>query len=223
VTESSILPNLAEDFLRIHKVITRGLSMGIDRGSEFIKVGFPNHSLQQGFALYLQTLIAVVSAHHLGEDEVAFPALKRKLPAVPYASLAADHVKIEAALDSVKNSLPELGGDAPAAALAKAVEGLQRILKVWMPHIQIEQSAFSATAITGAMTQEEQSKLSLLFGQHAQEHVGPPFFALPFVLFNLSPDDRAKMTAVMPKMMVEELIPGVWKEKWAPMKPFLLE
>lgn len=223
MTDIRNLPNLAEDFLRIHKAITRGLSVGVARGSDFIRDGFQDRILQQGFALYLQALTAVVSAHHLGEDEVAFPALKQKLPNIPYGSLAADHAKIETALNLVKSTLPELGADAPAAALGNAVENLKRILSIWTPHIEIEQTAFSAAAIAGAMTLEEQAQLSALFGKHAQEHVGPPFYALPFVLFNLSPTDRAKMAAAMPKMVIEELIPGEWKEKWAPMKPFLLD
>ena len=217
------LPNLAADFVRIHKAITRGLTVGTTRGSDFIKKGFADPRLQQGFALYLQTLIAVVSAHHLGGDEVAFPALKQKLTDVPYDRLGADHVSIETALNQVKSALPALTGINPAAALVKAVDGLDQILAVWRPHIQIEQSAFSAKAIAGAMSPEEQAEISTSFGKHSQEHVGPPFFALPFVLFNLVPEDRAEMAALMPKMLVEDLIPGEWKEKWSPMKPFLLD
>ncbi len=221
--DSSNLPNLADDFLRIHRAITRGLFVAVTRGAVFLKEGFPDRSLQQGFALYIQALSAVLSAHHLGEDEVAFPALKLKLPAVPYGSLAADHVRIETAMNLVKSTLPELGAEAPAAALGKVVGNLQQILSVWTPHILIEETAFSATAIAGAFSQEEQAELSMLFAKHAQEHVGPPFFALPFVLFNLSPEDRARMAAVMPRTVIEELIPGEWQEKWAPMKPFLLD
>jgi len=223
MTDTSNMPNLAEDLERIHWAITRGLFVAVTRGSVFIKDGFPDRSLQQGFALYLQTLTAVLSAHHLGEDELAFPTLKLKLPDVPYGSLAADHVRIESALDLVKSILPELATEAPTAALIKAVEGLQQILTIWTPHIMIEQASFSATTIAAAMTQEEQAELSILLAKHAQEHVGPPFFALPFVLFNLSPEDQARMTAMMPRMVIEELIPGEWKEKWAPMKPFLLD
>ena len=101
MTDTSNLPNLAEDFLRIHRAITRGLFVAVTRGTVFVKDGFTDHSLQQGFALYIQALTAVLSAHHLGEDEVAFPALKLKLPAVPYESLAADHMRIESAVDQV--------------------------------------------------------------------------------------------------------------------------
>lgn len=217
------LPNLAGDFLRIHRAITRGLTVGATRGSDFIKEGFPDQSLQQGFALFLQALTAVVSAHHLGEDEIAFPALEQKLPAVQYARLGADHKTIEADLDLVKSTLPELVREDTAPALVKAVGGLKSILQVWTPHIEVEQSAFSSNAIEAAMTPDEQAQLAVAFAKHAQEHAGPPFFALPFVLFNLAPADRAEMAAMMPKMLVEELVPKDWKEKWAPMKPFLLD
>lgn len=217
------LPNLAADLIRIHKAITRGLTIGTTRGSDFIKGGFPDRILQQGFALYLQTLTAVISAHHLGEDEVAFPALKQKLPAVPYDQLGADHILIETALNDVKRNLPGLTGNNPASSLFKVVDGLNRILAVWRPHIQIEQSAFSAKAIAGATSPAEQAEISTAFAKHSQEHVGPPFFALPFVLFNLVPEDRAEMAALMPKMLTEDLIQGEWKEKWSPMKPFLLD
>lgn len=217
------LPNLAKDLLRIHRAITRGLTVGVMRGSDFISEGFPDPSLQQGYALYLQALTAIVSAHHLGEDEIAFPALKQKLPGVPYGKLGADHAMIEKNLDMVKSKLSELAGVNPTAALVKAVDGLKSILVVWTPHIEIEQTAFSQAAIAGAMTPAEQAQVSTAIGKHSQEHANPPFLAVPFLLFNLAQADRAEMAAQMPKMVVEELIPGDWSEKWAPMKPFLLD
>lgn len=216
------LPDLAGDFLRIHRAITRGLTTGIARGTDFIKGGFPDQHIQQGYALYIQTLTAVISAHHQGEDEVAFPALKQKLPATPFTRLSADHVTIETALDRIKSTLPDLAGANPAAALLKAVDGLKNIYAIWTPHIDIEQTSFSAAALSRVMTLDEQAQLSGAFGKHSQEHVGPPFFALPFVLFNLAPSDRDAMYSMMPKPVVD-LIPGEWKEKWSPMKPFLLD
>ena len=173
--------------------------------------------------LYLQTLTAVLSAHHLGEDEVAFPALKLKFPDVPYGRLGSDHVVIEKKLVQIKNALPGLASADSKASLALAVEFLKGILAMWAPHIQIEETSFKAAAIASAMTFDEQLQLSAEFGKHSQEHVGPPFFALPFVLFNLEQEDRAAMASGMPKELVEVLIPGEWKPKWAPMLPFLLK
>jgi hypothetical protein len=223
MNQDNHLPDLAGDLLRIHRAITRGLTIGFTRGSEFITEGLPDQSLQQGFALYLQALTIVAAAHHMGEDEVAFPALKLKLPGVPYGRLAADHLTIAAEIGLLKNLLPELAGVSPAAALVRVVENLNRILTVWKPHIQIEQTSFSAKALAGVMSPAEQAQVAVALAKHSQELAVPPFLALPFVLFNLAPAVRAEMAAMMPRRVVEELIPGEWKEKWAPMKPFLLD
>ena len=46
---------------------------------------------------------------------------------------------------------------------------------------------------------------------------------LPFILYNLSAEDRAIMAQHVPPFVTQELVPGVWKGHWAPMKPFLLD
>jgi hemerythrin-like domain-containing protein len=214
---------LAGDFLRIHKAITRGLNVCVSNGSDYIKKGFPDPELQQGFVLYLQILTTVLSAHHLGEDEVAFPALKLKLPDKPYEKLGSDHVEIEKKLVQIKNTLPGLASADSQASLSLSVEILKGILSLWAPHIQIEETSFKAAAIVSAMTFDEQLQLSGKIGKYSQEHGGPPFFVLPFVLFNLEKEDRAVMASGMPKELVEVLLPGEWKIKWAPMQPFLLK
>jgi len=219
----SSMPNLAKDLERNHKVITRGLTIGVTRVADFIREGFPDSNLQQGFALYIQAFTSVITAHHLGEDEVSFPVLKIKLPTAPINRLSADHVLIETTLSQIKSTLPVLNGTNPAKALVIIVDGLKNILSIWKPHIDKEESSFSSEAIGRVMTLDEQGLLSARLGKHSQEHVGAPFFAIPFVLYNLNPMDRAEMAALLPKELTEVLIPGEWKEKWAPMKPFLLE
>ena len=214
---------LADDFLRIHRAITRGLNVCVSKGSEYLNEGFPDPNTQQGFVLYLQTLNAVLSAHHLGEDEVAFPVLRLKLPDEPYGKLGSDHVEIEKKLVEIKNTLPGLASADPAPSLAIAVEILKGILLVWAPHIQIEEASFKAAAIIGTMTFDEQLQLSAKIGKFSQEHGGPPIYVLPFVLFNMDKADREAMAAGVPKELVEVLMPGEWKVKWAPMLPFLLK
>ena len=214
---------LAHDFIRIHKAITRGLTVSITRGSEFISNGFPDPGLQKGFVVFLQTLIASISAHHLGEDEVAFPALKQRLSDVPFGRLEADHLLIQSKLEWIKSALPELHGSESAAALVNVIDSLKEILAVWTPHIEAEELAFSAAAFAEVMTPDEQARLAADVSKYSQEHGGPPFYALPFVLFNLPPADRADMSRKIPQTVLEELIPGEWKDQWAPMKPFLLD
>ena len=42
------------------------------------------------------------------------------------------------------------------------------------------------------------------------------------MLYNLSGEERAAMWAAMGPVVTEQLVPVAWKDKWAPMKPFLL-
>jgi len=51
----------------------------------------------------------------------------------------------------------------------------------------------------------------------------PDLVALPFILYNLSVEDREIMAQHMPPVVIQELVPVVWKEHWEPMKPFLLD
>jgi hypothetical protein len=216
-------PSLAQDLLRIHKVLSRGLIVAVERGQGFIQSGFPDPGMRTGYALYIQGLAAVLDGHHLSEDEIAFPALRDKIPSVPYERLTRHHQEIVALLDSVKNTLPvvEQGGD--QAGLGELVDGLRKISDIWRPHIQAEEWYFSPEALDAVMSPEEQGIVSAAMGKYSQEHAVPGYLALPFVLFNLEAGDRAVMAASLPTTVVEELIPKVWKEQWAPMKPFLLE
>lgn len=221
--KDSNFPNLAQDLLRIHKVITRGLNIGTTRGSGFLANGFTSEELQQGFTKYLQSLGSVLEAHHLAEDEVAFPALKIKLPAAPYERLAADHKKIEAALNPMRESTNEVSGANPAAGLGVVVENLKKILAIWVSHIGVEETSFGSNVLARAMTPEEQAEISISMGKHSQAHAGPPFLVVPFVLFNLAGAERDAIMAPLPKALMEQLVSKEWKDQWNPMKPFLLD
>jgi hypothetical protein len=217
------LPNLAQDLVRIHKAITRGLTVVVTRGTQFVREGFPDVRIRQGFADYILSLAGVLGAHHLGEDEIAFPAFRPKLPEVPYGRLTADHQFIETSLAVVRMSIGELAAGTSMEGLSTVVEALRKDTEVWIPHIQLEEKYFSQDAIAVVMTPDEQAQVSIALGKHSQEHVGPLYLALPFVLFNLAVKDRAAMSKTLPKQVTEELIPKVWQEKWAPMKPFFLD
>lgn len=216
-------PSLASDLVRIHKVITRGLSVGTTKGAEFMQAGFPDTRTRQGFADYALGLEVVLDAHHLAEDEVLFPSLREKLPQAPYDYLSKNHKEIEALLIPVKQAVVDVAGRDVEAGLARLVEGLTEITAVWAPHIRMEESIFSHEALTKVMTLEELASLSRAVGKHSQEHSTPDYLALPFVLFNLNVEDRATMAAALPKEVLEVLLPKEWKDRWAPMKPFLLD
>jgi Hemerythrin HHE cation binding domain len=216
-------PSISQDLTRIHKVITRGIAVTVEKGTEYLRTGFPDPLLRKGYSDYTQSLTIVLEAHHMGEDEVAFPSIREVLPSAPYERLTKNHLEIEAQLKSIHRTIPALAETGEEASLRRLLDTLRRVTAIWRPHIQAEERHFSEEALTAVMSPEEQARVSGLMAKHAQEHSIPASLALPFVLFNLSGEDRNSMAAKFPTMVVEELIPNAWKEQWAPMKPFLLE
>lgn len=223
MTEMNHPPDLAQDFILIHRVITRSLGVGINKGEEYIKTGFPTPELKRGFIDYLQTLAVVVKAHHTGEDDVVFPALKPKVTGAPYLQMALAHKEISSLLENLKTGFGQMTDSNNPENLTYLIDRLQKLSFIWAPHIRMEEFHFSKSALAAALSLEEQGRISGAWGKHSQEHAEPASMALPFVLYNLTPADRAEMAGGMPIMVAEELVPKTWKDQWAPMKPFLLD
>lgn len=216
-------PSIAKDLIRIHKVITRGLAVSLEKGAEYLQAGFPDPAIYKGFASYTQSLSIVLDAHHLGEDEVVFPSIREKIPSAPYERLSKNHQEIESLIRSIRKTIPALAETGDGANLRRLVDTLRRVTAIWRPHIQSEERHFSEEALSAVMSHEEQASVSAMMAKHGQEHSIPGSLTLPFVLFNLSGEDRKAMAAKIPLTVLEEMIPNAWKEQWAPMKPFFLE
>jgi len=215
--------NPAEDLIRIHKVITRGINVGMTKGSEYLQNGFPEPQILLGYTTYARSLASVLRAHHHGEDQVAFPILKIKLPSAPYDLLAANHREMESLLVIIHQAIEDLSGDAPEDGMNVIVENLGKVWAIWKKHIFWEELHFSKDAIGAVMDLEAQGELSESMAKHSQEHSEPSYWVVPFVLFNLELEDRISMAATFPPMVTNELVPKLWKEQWEPMKPFLLD
>jgi hemerythrin-like domain-containing protein len=216
-------PNLAQDLLRIHRALTRGLTVAAEKGAEFAHHGFPDPGLKRGFTDYAQALAVVLKAHHLAEDEIAFPFFRERLPGSLYERLSADHEKIAALLITLNQAIAAAAATGSQADLNLLVDDLRSIGALWTPHISLEEAHFSEEALAAVMTLEEQGRMSGAMAKHSQDHATPGYLALPFTLFNLQAEDRAAIAAGMPSIVIDELVPKVWKDQWAPMKPFLLE
>ena len=102
-------------------------------------------------------------------------------------------------------------------------QALSQIRDLWQPHIRIEEKYLSPQNLGPMLPVEEHARLAEMFAKHSQEHSGPDFLVVPFLLYNLPPEPRAMMAAAMPSVVTQQLVPGAWYEKWAPMKPFLLD
>ena len=217
------IPNPAEDLILIHKVITRGIKVGMNTASEYLQNGLPEAHSLPGYTRYLICLVTVLRAHHQGEDQVVFPALRSKIPSAPFDLLISNHIEMESLLVDSQAAIEDLAGDAPEEGLRGIAENLSKIWAIWKKHIFWEEQNFSSDALDAVMNQESQRKLSLDMGKHRQEHSEPPYWVVPFILFNLSATDRVSMATFFPAKVTEELVPTVWREHWEPMKPFLLD
>lgn len=212
----------ARDLVRIHRVITRGITTTLEKGGQFKQSGFRDEGTHQGFCDYSRSLAIVLGGHHVGEDTVLFPAFKKKLPQAPYDYLATQHRQVEALLVHIHQALDEIT-EADSDGLDQLLDSLHQIAEVWAPHIRMEESIFSPEALSQVMSQAEQIDLAMEMGKFSQLHSVPPYLITPFVLFNLVNEDRAAMLANMPPTVMDDLVMKAWKDQWAPMKPFLLD
>jgi hemerythrin-like domain-containing protein len=213
--------NLGVSLLCVHRCITRGIQVSIQHNQSFMQTGFPDGDIRSGYHDYVKSLVSVVHAHHLTEDELSFPYFKEIFPQAPFDALFADHRQIVPLLGQINQSLDRADADAKGY-LNDLNQVLAKLAEIWHPHIQIEESHFTPQAVDARVSLEDQHKLAMQIGEHTQKYAVPDYLTVPFYLYNLSDEDRQYAAADMPPVVTQQLVPQVWKTRWAPMIPFLL-
>jgi hemerythrin-like domain-containing protein len=220
----SLKPNVVASLFTIHKVITRALAVSIEKARTFSQRGFPDEATRRGFVDYVSALISVLHAHHLTEDDLAFPYFKDKLPDAPFDALTQQHREMVPVLGEIKRMVEAIEESSSLEGrLENLARALEKINERWHPHIQIEEEHFELGKVAELLPVVEQMRLTKLYGKYSQEHSGPAHLTVPFILFNLPVETRDTMAKGMPAEVVERLVPVVWRGKWESMKPFLLE
>jgi hemerythrin-like domain-containing protein len=220
----STAPNVGSDMLRIHRVITRSLDVAGQRGAAFARDGFPSPELREGFLTYLRAMGGILDAHHLSEDEAAFPYFRGKMPDAPYDKLMADHQVITGVLKELQSAGQAVAdSEQPAESVDALNDVVDRLTCLWHPHIGIEESLWAPAEVARLMDEKENLQLGQKIAEISQKHLHATEIEIPFILYNLGPEDRAIMAKAMPPVVTQQLVPLVWRAKWAPMKPFLLE
>ncbi|HKB69846.1 MAG TPA: hemerythrin domain-containing protein [Thermoanaerobaculia bacterium] len=214
---------LADDLLRIHRIITRGISVARERGSVFARTDFPDARTREGYVSYARALLATLGAHHGAEEHLAFPRFRERIPHAPYDQLDREHRDLLPALAAADDAVESALAGLPASVwLGRLLGALDRVDQLWHAHIAVEEEHFSGETIDAAFSGAEQGELAQALGGYAQENSGPDYLVVPFMLHNLEPADRAAFSAKMPPVVTQQLVPFAWKEKWAPMEAFLL-
>ncbi len=217
-------PNIGEDYIRFHKVMTRGLAVSLQNVDEFLNRGALETQTREGFLKYVQSYSSVLNGHHLVEDEKLFPYFMDKLPEVPYERLISQHTIFKGGLGEINTGLGNLeSGNKELESLKLLKSGLGKIDQIWHPHIQIEDTQLYGQVGSLKIDPQEMIRIQKEFVEFFQEHTGPEYLVGPFILYNLSPEDRAIAAQGLPEIVTKQLVPIEWKDKWAPMQPFLLE
>lgn len=209
-------PNIGNDLVRIHKVITRGLTVAQENCQRFVEDGFPDGATQEGFWKFCQALEAQALGHHRTEDDLFFPFIEERLPETDFEKLKAEHQTMHAVLDDMRAARE-------SGSLSELNDALTRMSSMWNRHIVEEESVFSPQIAAEIMTIPEHIDLAQKAAAHSQEHAQPAPLTVPFLLYNLEAEDRAHFEAVLPQEVIQQLVPVVWKKQWAPMKPFFLD
>jgi hemerythrin-like domain-containing protein len=208
-------PNIALDLQRIHRVITRGLAVLEENCALFAESGFPDETTREGFWKYCQALEANIQGHHMAEDDIFFPVVESRLPERDIQRLRVEHQVLATILGQVKVARE-------AGSPAELRPALSRLAGVWYPHIGKEETWFSPEIMAQVMTVPEHIDMAQKTAAHSAAHAQPAPLCVPFLLYNAEAEDRAHYVSVMPPELTQQLVPIVWKEEWAAMKPFLL-
>ena len=148
--------------------------------------------------------------------------LNVNVPDVPYEQLGREHHALEALLVKLEGNLAGEEPPGSTQSLAELLGGLQAARGLWHPHIRLEEEHLSAEILGPLLPAEEHVRLGRASAEHSQAHAGPDYLVVPFFLYNLEQGDRAALVRIMPPIVTQELVPHVWLDKWASMKPFLL-
>ncbi len=214
---------ISEGLKRIHAVFTRAIAVSIEYSWEYAQKGFPDPAIQEGFTNYIRSFVSLLNSHHLTEDELAFPYFKKLIPTAPYDRLSEEHQQIVVLLDQIQSATEAATlGDHPKENLNEMNRLLVKLQQMWHPHIHTEETDFDKDKVNQGYSHEEQDRMNTEFAQHSANHSGPDYLVLPFMLYNLTPDDRTEMIRLLPPIVTQQLIPIAWKEQWKSVQPFLL-
>jgi hemerythrin-like domain-containing protein len=217
-------PNIGEDYIRFHKVMTRGLAVSLQNINEFLQIGELEKLNREGFIKYVQSFSSVLHGHHHAENERIFPYFKDKLPEVPYERLMSEHEIFNDGLQEINTGIDHLKSENDELNSLKLLKsGLSKIDQIWSVHIQIENTQLYERIRSLNIDLEEMIRLQKEDKKFFQENTGPAYLIMPFVMYNLSPEDRAILTQGSPDVVAKQVLSADWKDKWAPMQPFLLK
>lgn len=213
---------LANYFLVVHKVISRGVDISNAHIDGFIKDGFPNENINEGYLNYVHGLTVLFDSHHKTEDDIAFPFFQEKLPNTHFEWLLEDHDLITGFIEELQPVLDALKKrEQVEINFVLCKEVLLKISDRWYGHIGLEEDEF-INLIDDLISYEERARLITQFGNYNFELLQPHHLSFPFMLYNLEPQDQQHILNAYPKEWFADLNTPDWRSEWESMIPLLL-
>ena len=211
--------NVGKSLIIIHKALSRSLDMAVESSQGDVL----KPELREGYQKYIQALVSLLDAHHLGEEEIAFPFLRKIIPNGPFDQLISHHRRIAVQLELLKAWLASGASAWEGPEFAKLNQALVGLNSIWVTHVGLEEDTMGPDAVGQLLTPEESDSLDKQLSAHGQQHALPGELVIPFLLYNLPLKDRAAFSQTLPPVVVEQLIAHAWAPAWQPMRPFLLQ
>ncbi len=215
--------NLARDLLIIHRIATRAIQVGLDHSRRFADSGFPDGSMREGFYNYVRSMSTLLHSHHTGEDHITFPELRVRVPTAPVDQLCEEHEQMQAVLSQIDILLDGAAdGQNDRESLSGISAQMEQLSAIWARHIPLEEEVLTAKKIRAVFKEYEEAEMGRKLSEHGLQTSQPDYLLMPFMLYNLSPEDREQWSKLLPPVVTQQLVPIVWKDKWTSMEPFLL-
>jgi hypothetical protein len=177
---------------------------------------------RSGFTSYVQSLTILLHAHHLGEDELAFPFWKTRFPSGPFDELSRHHRQVIVYLERIEHWTKAGDEGWQESALNELHHALSDLHVIWQDHIALEEDTMGPEKAQQYLSVSENEQLGKQLSEHGRAHSQPGELVMPFIVNNLSGLDRVEFVKLLPPEVSGQLIPVVWKAVWEPMRPFLL-
>jgi hemerythrin-like domain-containing protein len=218
--DTSHQPEIGGDLIRVHRSISRAVDVAHTHAARYAKLGYSDQPTLKGFLTYVKCLVRLLHAHHVTEDKAMFPHLRDMLPNVPIQELTAQHHQMDPLLKEIKGILNHLKSASSNATTDMLGDALSRIKLLWVDHIELEEAAFGPEAIAPHLTMAERKRAGRITANYSARHQFPLSLMIPFLLYNMIPEDRIVMLQLMPPFIAPMLV--VWKHRWKIMAPLLL-
>jgi hemerythrin-like domain-containing protein len=213
-------PEIGGDLVRVHRSISRAVDVAHTHAAQYASRGYPDQQTLKGYLTYVKCLVRLLHAHHITEDKAMFPHLRDMLPDAPIQELTAQHLQMDPLLKEIKGILNRTKSAKPTATMDLLEDVLYRTKMLWRKHIKQEEAAFGPEAIEPYISMAERRRAGRITANYSARHQFPLSLILPFLLYNMTLEDRGVMLQLMPPFIPFLLV--VWKSRWKVMAPFLL-